>query len=49
MCGFPDKVAVIVVGEYVVSVFGAEDLVDDFTTTLNGITGAKPVYDEAIQ
>lgn len=49
MCGFPDKVAVIVVGEYVVSVFGAEDLVDDFTTTLNGITGAEPAYDEAIQ
>ena len=48
MCGFPDKVAVIVVGEYVVSVFGAEDLVDDFTTTLDGITGAQPVYDEAI-
>lgn len=49
MCGFPDKVAVSVVGEYVVSVFGAEDLVDTFMSHLNGIFGVQPVYDEAIQ
>lgn len=49
MCGFPDKVAVAVVGEYVVSVFGAEDLVDTFMSHLNGIFGVQPVYDEAIQ
>ncbi len=49
MCGFPDKVAVAVVGEYVVSVFGAEDLVDTFVSHLNGIFGVQPVYDEAIQ
>lgn len=49
MCGFPDKVAVAVVGEYVVSVFGAEDLVDGFMSHLNGVTGVKPAYDEAIQ
>ena len=48
MCGFPDKVAVAVVGEYVVSVFGAEDLVDTFMSHLNGIFGVQPVYDEAI-
>ena len=49
MCGFPDKVAVAVVGEYVVSVFGAEDLVDTFMSHLNGVFGVQPVYDEAIQ
>ena len=48
MCGFPDKVAVAVVGEYVVSVFGAEDLVDTFMSHMNGIFGVQPVYDEAI-
>ena len=48
MCGFPDKVAVAVVGEYVVSVFGVEDLVDTFMSHLNGIFGVQPVYDEAI-
>ena len=48
MCGFPDKVAVIVVGEYVVSVFGAEDLVDQFVSVLNGMCGVQPSYDEAI-
>ena len=42
-------VAVAVVGEYVVSVFGAEDLVDTFMSHLNGIFGVQPVYDEAIQ
>ena len=49
MCGFPDKVAVAVVGEYVVSVFGAEDLVDNFMSHLNGIYGVQATYDEAIQ
>ena len=48
MCGFPDKVAVIVVGEYVVSVFGAEELVDQFVSVLNGMCGVQPAYDEAI-
>ena len=48
MCGFPDKVAVIVVGEYVVSVFGTEDLVDQFVSVLNGMCGVQPAYDEAI-
>ena len=49
MCGFPDKVIVAVVGEYVVSVFGAEDLVDNFMSHLNGIYGVQATYDEAIQ
>ena len=50
MCGFPDKLVVAEVGdEYVVTVFGADELVDTFMTHLNGIFGVQPVYDEAIQ
>jgi len=32
----------------VVSVFGAEDLVDQFVSVLNGMCGVQPAYDEAI-
>ncbi len=49
MCGFPDKLVVAVRGEYVVTVFGAEDLVDAFASRLNGIFGMALTYDEAIQ
>ena len=49
MCGFPDKLVVAVVDEYVVAVFGAEDLIDTFMTHLNGIYGVSATYDEAIQ
>jgi len=49
MCGFPDKLAVAVVGEYVVAVFGAQDLVDSFMTAVNGVYGVQPSYDEGIQ
>ena len=48
MCGFPDKLVVAEVGEYVVAAFGAEDLVDTFMTHLNGIYGVSATYDEAI-
>ena len=48
MCGFPDKLVVAVVDEYVVAVFGAEDLIDTFMTHLNGIYGVSATYDEAI-
>ena len=48
MCGFPDKLVVAVVDEYVVAAFGAEDLVDTFMTHLNGIYGVQAAYDEAI-
>ena len=48
MCGFPDKLTVAVVDEYVVTVFGAEELVDDFMSHLNGIYGVTAAYDEAI-
>ena len=48
MCGFPDKLVVAEVGEYVVTVFGADELVDTFMTHLNGIYGVSATYDEAI-
>ena len=52
MCGFPDKLVVAEVGdEYVVTVFGADELVDTFMTLVNGIYGVSAVhtaYDEAI-
>ena len=50
MCGFPDKVVVLSVENYLVSIFGAEDLVDTFRDTLTGTyEGAKVLYDEPIQ
>ena len=48
MCGFPDKLVVAEVGEYVVTVFGANELVDTFMTHLNGIYGVSATYDEDI-
>lgn len=52
MCGFPDKLVVAEVGdEYVVTVFGADELLDTFMTHLKGIYGDHAVhtaYDEAI-
>ena len=36
------------VGEYVVTVFGADELVDTFMTHLNGIYGVSATYDEDI-
>ena len=50
MCGFPDKVVVLSVESYLVSVFGAEDLVNAFRDTLTETyEGAKVLYDEAVQ
>ena len=34
MCGMPEKVVIITVGDYVVSVFGLTDLLDTFTSKL---------------
>ena len=47
MCGFPDKLVVAVVDEYVVAAFGAADLVDTLTTHLNAIHGGSATYAEA--
>ena len=49
MCGFPDKVVVLTMGQFVVSVYGAEDLVDTFRDKLqNCFSSAAVVYDEPI-
>ena len=48
MCGFPDKLIVAVVGDYVVAAYGAQDLVDGFMSHINGIYGVNAAYDEAI-
>lgn len=50
MCGFPDKLVVITAGDYVISAFGNEELIDNFKTkTLATYENAKVVYEEAIQ
>lgn len=42
MCGFPDKVIVVSVGEYVIVAFGHTDIIDTFKTKcLAADTSAK--------
>ena len=49
MCGFPDKLVVLTLGDYVVSCFGAEELVDEFSENVTAaFSGASVVCDEAI-
>lgn len=49
MCGFPDKFVIITYGQYVVSVFGAEDLVNTFRDKFTAAyADAAIAYDEAI-
>ena len=49
MCGFPDKLVIFTTGQYVVSVYGDEDLVNTFRDKLSAChSGAVAVYDEAI-
>ena len=49
MCGFPDKLLIFTLGEYVVSVYGDEDLVDTFRDKLStAYPDAVVVYQEAI-
>lgn len=49
LCGFPDKLAVAVVGDYLVALFGAEDLVNTFTAKLSAAFPATQIVaDEAI-
>lgn len=49
LCGFPDKLAIAVVGDYLVALFGAEDLVDSFTAKLSAAFPATQIVaDEAI-
>ena len=49
MCGFPDKLVILTMGDFVVSCFGAEELVDQFRDTLTSVYGeASVVCDEPL-
>ncbi len=49
MCGFPDKLVIVTVGQSVLSVYGNEDLVNTFRDKLlASYSAATAVYDEAI-
>ena len=49
MCGFPDKLVIVTVGQSVLSVYGNEELVNTFRDKLlTSYSVAAAVYDEAI-
>ena len=49
LCGFPEEMYIATVGNYVVSVFGASDLVEVFDTHLKeAYTDTKVVFEEPI-
>lgn len=49
MCGFPDKLVILTLGDYVISCYGAEDLVDQFSGKVTEtFADAAVVCDEAI-
>lgn len=49
MCGIPDKLVIVTVGDYIVSVYGHTDLVDTFTAKLAAAyPNAKTVSDDPI-
>lgn len=49
MCGFPDKLVILTLGNYVVSCYGAEDLVDQFSGKVTEtFADAAVVCDEPI-
>lgn len=49
MCGFPDKLVIVTVGQSVLSVYGNEELVNTFCDKLlASYSAATAVYDEAI-
>lgn len=49
MCGFPDKLVIVTVGQSVLSVYGSEELVNTFRDKLlASYSAATAVYDEAI-
>ncbi len=49
ICGTPDKYVIAKVGGYVVSVFGATELVDTFTSKLKeAYTNSEVLYDEVV-
>lgn len=49
MCGIPEKLMIVSVGsDYVVTVVGAADLLDNFKTALDEVYGAAVLYEEGI-
>ncbi len=49
MCGFPDKMVIVTVEDYVVAMFGAAELVDNFNAKLTAAyTAAEVVCDESL-
>ena len=49
LCGFPEKLVILTVGDYVVSVFGAKELTDTFTAKLSAeYSSTKQLFDVPI-
>ena len=46
LCGFPEKLVILTVGDYIVSVFGADELTDTFIAKLSAeYSSAKQLFD----
>lgn len=49
MCGFPDKLVIVKVDDYVISFFGENEIVETFKTKLTAAyTSAETLCDEPI-
>ena len=49
MCGFPDKLVIVTLDQYVISMYGHEDLINTFRDKLQAAySSAAIAYDEAI-
>ena len=49
LCGFPEKLVILTVGDYIVSVFGAGELTDTFVAKLSAeYSSAKQLFDVSI-
>ena len=49
LCGFPEKLVILTVGDYIVSVFGAAELTDTFTAKLSAeYSSAKQLFNVPI-
>ena len=49
LCGLPEKLVILTVGDYIVSVFGAAELTDTFIAKLSAeYSSAKPIFNVPI-
>ena len=49
LCGFPEKLVILTIGDYIVSVFGAGELTDTFVAKLSAeYSSAKQLFDVSI-